>query len=257
MYKATKIFFTVGAIFSRGSAISSTQTDNTLRHGPLRHGDMGYEVPFSGVFLSGTPLPQLRLEKGCKQVTEALTLALDMTNCRPHGHYLDNVNSNTKVQKTTVTTTSPLNNGGGCSTHTLEKFDPRSDAVSFKFKLNKIDTWLDKKRQICRKYSKELDAIVRCPKEASWSKHTYYVYVIETPEGTRDDLQEFLKQKGIATNIHYKFPTHKTKAFQKFSHNLERTEYVCENILSLPCYHTLPEHHQNYIINSVKEFYAN
>ena len=130
-------------------------------------------------------------------------------------------------------------------------------AVIIQAKLNKIDTWLDKKRQICRKYSKELDAIVRCPKEASWSKHTYYVYVIETPEGTRDDLQEFLKQKGIATNIHYKFPTHKTKAFQKFSHDLARTEYVCENILSLPCYHTLPEHHQNYIINSVKEFYAN
>ena len=54
-----------------------------------------------------------------------------------------------------------------------------------------------------------MEGVVKCPKEAPWSKHTYYVYVIETPEGTRDKLQEFLKQRGIGTNIHYKFPTHK------------------------------------------------
>ena len=130
-------------------------------------------------------------------------------------------------------------------------------AVVIQTKLKKIDDWLDKKRKICRKYTKELEGIVKCPKEAPWSKHTYYVYVIETPEGTRDKLQEYLKQKGIGTNIHYKFPTHKTKAFKDYTTQLEKTEFICKNILSLPCYHTLPEHHQNYIIKCVKEFYAN
>ena len=130
-------------------------------------------------------------------------------------------------------------------------------AVVIQTKLKKIDDWLDKKRKICRKYTKELEGIVKCPKEAPWSKHTYYVYVIETPEGTRDKLQEYLKQKGIGTNIHYKFPTHKTKAFKEYTTLLEKTEFICKNILSLPCYHTLPEHHQNYIIKCVKEFYAN
>tara|TARA_Y100000591_G_scaffold229889_1_gene200890 strand:+ start:1258 stop:2355 length:1098 start_codon:yes stop_codon:yes gene_type:complete len=130
-------------------------------------------------------------------------------------------------------------------------------AVVIQTKLKKIDDWLDKKREICRKYTKELKGIVKCPKEAPWSKHTYYVYVIETPEGTRDKLQEYLKQKGIGTNIHYKFPTHKTKAFKDYTTQLEKTEFICKNILSLPCYHTLPEHHQNYIIKCVKEFYAN
>ena len=130
-------------------------------------------------------------------------------------------------------------------------------AVVIQTKLKKIDDWLDKKRKICRKYTKELEGIVKCPKEAPWSKHTYYVYVIETPEGTRDKLQQYLKQKGIGTNIHYKFPTHKTKAFKEHTTLLEKTEFICKNILSLPCYHTLPEHHQNYIIKCVKEFYAN
>ena len=128
-------------------------------------------------------------------------------------------------------------------------------AVIVQAKLKKIDKWLDKKRQICRKYTEHLDDIVECPLEAPWSKHTYYVYVIQTPEGTRDKLQEFLKGKGIATNIHYKFPTHKTKAFDDGT-ELPNTEYACDNILSLPCYHTLPDHHQEYIIKAIKEFYA-
>src|SRR6056300_140938 len=129
-------------------------------------------------------------------------------------------------------------------------------AVIVQAKLKKIDEWLNKKRLVCRRYTKHLSGVVGCPLEAPWSKHSYYVYVIETPEGTRDALQEFLRDKGIATNIHYKHPTHKTKAFEDGA-SLPRTEYVCDNILSLPCYHTLPEHHQDYIIKSIKEFYGN
>ena len=129
-------------------------------------------------------------------------------------------------------------------------------AVIVQAKLKKIDEWLDKKREICRKYTEQLNDVVKCPKEAPWSKHSYYVYVIETPNGTRDELQEFLKEKGIQTNIHYKFPTHKTKAFDNGT-ELPKTEYICGNIISLPCYHTLPEHHQDYIIKAIREFYAN
>jgi len=128
-------------------------------------------------------------------------------------------------------------------------------AVIVGTKLKKIDEWLDKKISICRKYTEQLNDVVKCPKEAPWSKHSYHLYVVETPHGTRDDLQEFLKQKGIQTNIHYKIPTHRTKAFYDGT-KLPVTERICENIISLPCYHTLMEHHQDFIVKSIKEFYA-
>ena len=113
------------------------------------------------------------------------------------------------------------------------------------------------KRKICRKYTSELKDVVKCPKEAPWSLHSYYDYVIETPKGTRDKLAKFLNSKGIATNIHYRNPTHTTKAFKEHClGKLPRTEYLCNNILSLPCYHTLPGHWQDYIIKAVKEFYG-
>ena len=129
-------------------------------------------------------------------------------------------------------------------------------AVIVQAKLAKIDKWLEMKRKICRKYTAKLSDIVKCPKEAPWGLHSYYVYVIETPNGTRDKLAKFLKDKGIATNIHYRNPTHTTNAFSKFAvDSLPRTEYLCDNILSLPCYHTLPSHWQDYIIKAVTEFY--
>ena len=129
--------------------------------------------------------------------------------------------------------------------------------VVLQAKLTKIDEWLEKKRQICRRYTKELKDVVKCPQETSWGLHSYYVYVIETPKGTRDKLAKFLKSKGVATNIHYRNPTHKTKAFKEYAMDkLPRTEYLCNNILSLPCYHTLPTHWQDYIIKGIKEFYG-
>lgn len=131
-------------------------------------------------------------------------------------------------------------------------------AVIIKAKLKKLDSWTKAKRKICHRYTQELKNVVVTPKEAPWSYHTYYVYVIEVPKGTRDKLQDFLKQKGISTNIHYKLPTHITKAFKEYSWwPLPRTEYVCKNILSLPCYHTLTTAQQDYIIKNIKEFYAN
>ena len=129
-------------------------------------------------------------------------------------------------------------------------------AVVVQAKLSKIDDWLDKKRAICRRYTDKLKNIVKCPQEAPWGLHSYYVYVIETPAGTRDKLAEFLKTKGIATNVHYRNPTHTTKAFKKYAvESLPITENICNNILSLPCYHTLPKHWQDYIVAGIKEFY--
>ena len=129
-------------------------------------------------------------------------------------------------------------------------------ALILREKLKKIDEWIEKKRKICQYYTEQLKDVVTTPKETPWSYHTYYAYVIETPKGTRDALQSFLKEKGIATNIHYKFPTHTTKAFKEYGRSLPRTEYICDNILSLPCYFSLPQHWQDYIVKAVKEFYA-
>ena len=100
----------------------------------------------------------------------------------------------------------------------------------------------------------ELSNIVKCPKENEWSYHTYYVYVIETPEGTRNDLKKYLEKQNIETKIHYENSTHLLPYINN-KKNLPNTEYTTSNILSLPNYYDLPEHWQQHIIKSIKDFY--
>lgn len=126
-------------------------------------------------------------------------------------------------------------------------------AVIIQNKLKKLDQWIEKKIKICRRYTEHLKHIVKTPEETSWSKHTYYVYVIETPNNSRGKLKKYLLDNNIVTNINYREPTHLYCSNAK----LPKTEYMCNSILSLPCYHTLTIKQQDYIINKIKEFYKN
>jgi dTDP-4-amino-4,6-dideoxygalactose transaminase len=151
------------------------------------------------------------------------------------------------------------NHGRGKSNKIIEGYNSRIDniqAIILKQKLKKIDNWIDKKRIVCQKYTKELNSVVNCPKETSWSKHTYYVYVIEVPNGTRDKLKNYLQERGIETKIHYVDSTHKLN-YIKNKIELPKTEYMSRNILSLPCYYDISNLCQQKVIDSIKEFYKN
>ena len=121
-------------------------------------------------------------------------------------------------------------------------------------KLPYLKEWTRLKRDICNRYSEQLHKVVEVPLENPDSLHTYYVYVIKAAK--RDQLQKFLKEKGIQTNIHYKTPTHTQPAYKKYHRHLPMTEAACDSILSLPCYHTLEIEDQDYIIKCIKEFYG-
>lgn len=120
-------------------------------------------------------------------------------------------------------------------------------------KLPYIKEWTQIKRDICHRYSEALKNIVEVPCENPDSFHTYYVYVIKVSQ--RDQLQKYLLEKGIQTNIHYKTPTHTQPAYKQYHRQLVMTETACDSIISLPCYHTLGLDDQQYIIQCIKEFY--
>jgi dTDP-4-amino-4,6-dideoxygalactose transaminase len=121
-------------------------------------------------------------------------------------------------------------------------------------KLPYFDRWLKEKNRICERYNQELSEIVTIPKTAPYTtRHGYYVYVIETDN--RDSLREFLKKRGIGTNLHYPIPNHMQPCFQYLNNApLPRLEATIGRILSIPCYHSLTDDQQTYIINSIKEW---
>lgn len=119
-------------------------------------------------------------------------------------------------------------------------------------KLPYLKGWLDKKRAICQKYTRELKNYVVTPAEADYSHHTYYVYVIQV--NNRDAYVEYMKARGVTVNIHYIKSLTEQPIFKQYDGNCPITEDICTKIVSLPCYHTLAEDDQNYIIRLTQEW---
>lgn len=101
--------------------------------------------------------------------------------------------------------------------------------------LKHLDGFNENRRKIAARYNERLAGIVKTPVEKPYAKAVYHMYVIRTPK--RDQLQQFLKENGIGTGIHYPVPNHQQPAItNKFSNlpKLPETEAAVKEILSLP-----------------------
>ena len=71
----------------------------------------------------------------------------------------------------------------------------------------------------------------------------------------RDELQEYLKEKGIGTVIHYPIPPHKQECYKEWScMSLAITELIAKQELSLPISPTITSSEIEHVINSINEF---
>lgn len=72
----------------------------------------------------------------------------------------------------------------------------------------------------------------------------------------RDELAEFLAEKGIATSVHFK-PLSEMTYWKKAAKNpLPNTDKVWKRLLSLPVHNALTDEQLQYIIMCVKQFYS-
>lgn len=79
------------------------------------------------------------------------------------------------------------------------------------------------------------------PKRLPGIEHALHLYVIQTEN--RDELQDYLKQNGVGTGIHYPQAIHQQSAYLgrlRGSDRLAVTEALVARILSLPMYPQLP-----------------
>ena len=100
-------------------------------------------------------------------------------------------------------------------------------------------------------------AQIEIPKVRPNSKHSYHLYVIKAQK--RDELVEYLKEKGIETAIHYPTPLPFMEAYQYLGYERNDFPVVTENqskILSLPIFPELTSGQQEYVCDKIKEFYS-
>lgn len=78
--------------------------------------------------------------------------------------------------------------------------------------------------------------------------HVFHLFVIRTKN--RAELQEYLKQNGVETLIHYPIPPHQQKAMQEWnSLSFPITETIHDEVLSLPMSPVMTDADVNHIIS--------
>ncbi|MBC7876531.1 MAG: DegT/DnrJ/EryC1/StrS family aminotransferase [Anaerolineales bacterium] len=132
-------------------------------------------------------------------------------------------------------------------------------AVILRAKLPHLATWNEKRREHARLYRKLLMSTPSIlPTERAGSIPVYHLYVIGVPK--RDELQAFLKDRGIFTGIHYPIPVHLQKATEFLGYkkgDFPVTEYAVSQILSLPMYAELTDDEIKYVADSISTFFKN
>ncbi len=142
--------------------------------------------------------------------------------------------------------------------HSMMGLNARLDEIQaavLNIKIPHLPDWTEKRRNIARAYNTGLPQNLTKPIEMSWAKHVYHVYSVRTPD--REQLREWLGNKGIGTGMHYPVPVHLQEAWRNYggdNYSLPVTEKAVGEILSLPMYPELTDEEVRYVCESIQEF---
>ena len=134
-------------------------------------------------------------------------------------------------------------------------------AVVLNIKLKKLNEYNSLRAKMAEIYDSAFtdSPEITPPSKIKNSSHVYHQYTIKVDENIRDDLKNYLKDLGIPTMIYYPIPIHLQEPYKKF-HNLEadpltNTELLSKCVLSLPIHTEIENSNQDYIIESVLNFF--
>ncbi len=97
---------------------------------------------------------------------------------------------------------------------------------------------------------------IKIPVRSTFSTHTFHQYTIKTKR--RDELQAFLKSKGIPSMVYYPQVFHLQEAYKYLGYkkgDFPVSETLVNEVLSLPMHTELDEEQLGYIVECVKSFY--
>ena len=142
--------------------------------------------------------------------------------------------------------------------HAVLGYNSRPDEVQcavLRVKLRRLDDWNTLRRQHAATYDRLLrDLPLRCPELISDGAHVYHQYVVRSER--RDEVRDWLTQRGIGTGIHYPIPVHLQAATRHLGYaegDLPHTEAVAREILSLPMYPEITAPQLDQVVSALRE----
>jgi len=144
--------------------------------------------------------------------------------------------------------------------HDVVGYNSRLDslqAAALRIKLGFLDERNEMRRRHAESYRGLLSDTpgIVTPFVLSGVASVYHLYVIRVETGSRAQLQDYLKDHGVQTLIHYPTPIHCTRAFAEFrTHDCPIAEEYAERILSLPMYPELERSQVEYVAGLLSDF---
>ena len=97
--------------------------------------------------------------------------------------------------------------------------------------------------------------MIKLPSIRAGAEHVWHLFVVRTDK--RDELQAYLAEKGIMTQIHYPVPPHLAEAYSYLGHKIgdyPLTEKYADTVLSLPLFEGMTDEEIDYVIDAVNSF---
>jgi len=145
--------------------------------------------------------------------------------------------------------------------HEMEGVNSRMDGFQgaiLEIKLRHLPEWTEMRRRNAYLYNKMLKGSgLVTPVEIDNVKAVYHLYVVRVDPEKRDQFQAFLKDKGIASGIHYPIALPNLTAYQYLGHSesdFPEASRASHEIVSLPMYPELTEEQIAYVAKQVKAF---
>ncbi len=135
-------------------------------------------------------------------------------------------------------------------------------AAILDIKLKHLDDYAAARQQAAAYYDTAFTGVeaLEIPKRQENSSHVFHQYTLIVTDGRRDELKEYLQEKGIPTMVYYPVPLYEQEAYKNSmpdkTGKLPVTDYLCRSVISLPMHTELDEDTLAYITGEVKTFFS-
>jgi len=138
------------------------------------------------------------------------------------------------------------------------RLDPLQAAV-LGVKLDHLDLWNARRGELALRYFLGLAEVrgLDLPAVRVWAQPVWHVFPVRAP-GVRDELQAFLAERGVGTNIHYPIPVHLQPCYagRWEAGDFPAAEALAASLLSLPLDPTHSDREIDYVIAKVRDFFS-
>ena len=120
-------------------------------------------------------------------------------------------------------------------------------------KLPHLDSDNARRREIAKYYRENIrNNKIILPKVYNENAHVWHIFPIRCEK--RDELQKYLEEKGIQTNIHYPTPPHKQGAYKEWKNeSYPVTEEIHRTELSLPISPVITDEEVKEVVEIINE----